>query len=202
MKVSASALVMAIAAMAAGSTNAYSFVQPIRSISPSIRNAGTSNLKMISTVDDRSERKSLDSSKTQYASLVKAPKDAYIAVSEIDAIFWCTPCITAVTAGCTVLLLKRCTAKRQQLILLDGVVDADEIVSPTRLSHRAVLFSQSVAFCSLYSLLRKENPTLTCTGPRFSTSPSWEDAMLDLEVFWLCLWLETCLVLHLLAILD
>ena len=183
--------------MAAGSTNAYSFVQPIRSISPSIRNAGTSNLKMISTGDDRSERKSLDISKTQYASLVKAPKDAYIAVSEIDAIFWCTPCITAVTAGCAVLLLKRCTAKRQHLILR---------VQCCRRRQDCLtnlfFFSLSIVFYSLYSLLRKENPTLTCTGPRFSTSPSWEDAMLDLEVFWLCLLLETCQELHLLAILD
>ena len=88
---------MAIAAMAADSADSYSFVQPIRSISPSIRNAGTSNLKMISTGDDRSERKSLDISKTQYASLVKAPKDAYIAVSETDASFWFALCIAAVT---------------------------------------------------------------------------------------------------------
>lgn len=73
---------MAVAAAATvGSANAYSFVQPMRTVPSSIRNAGTSSLKMISTGDDRSERQSLDISKTSYVSLVKAPKDAYIAVS-------------------------------------------------------------------------------------------------------------------------
>jgi hypothetical protein len=43
---------------------------------------GASSLTMISTGDDRSERKSLDISKTQYTSLVKAPKDSYIAFAE------------------------------------------------------------------------------------------------------------------------
>lgn len=38
---------------------------------------------MISTGDDRSERQSLDISKTTYTSLVKAPKDAYLAVSKL-----------------------------------------------------------------------------------------------------------------------
>ena len=37
---------------------------------------------MISTGDDRSERQSLDISKTQYTQLVKAPKDAYKAFAE------------------------------------------------------------------------------------------------------------------------
>jgi hypothetical protein len=46
------------------------------------KNGGASSLSMISTGDDRSERKSLDISKTQYTSLVKAPKDAYIAFAE------------------------------------------------------------------------------------------------------------------------
>jgi hypothetical protein len=81
MKFSAGSLMMVVAAATLGSTNAYSFIQPMRSVSPAIRNSGTSNLKMISTGDDRSERKSLDISKTTYAALVKAPKDAYIAVS-------------------------------------------------------------------------------------------------------------------------
>jgi hypothetical protein len=63
------------------SVNSYSFVQPMRTVPLSIRNGGTSSLKMISTGDDRSERKSLDISKTTYAALVKSPKDSYIAVS-------------------------------------------------------------------------------------------------------------------------
>jgi hypothetical protein len=82
MKLSTAALL--IASLAA-SADAYSFVQPMR-VAPSIRNAGSSNLKMISTGDDRSERKSLDISKTVYTSLVKAPKDAYIAVSYITSL--------------------------------------------------------------------------------------------------------------------
>lgn len=82
MKFCATNLALAVAAMVAGSSDAYSFIQPMRTVAPTIRNAGSSNLKMISTGDDRSERKSLDISKTQYASLVKAPKDAYIAVSD------------------------------------------------------------------------------------------------------------------------
>lgn len=77
MKLSTAALL--IASLVA-SADAYSFIQPMR-VAPSIRHAGSSNLKMISTGDDRSERKSLDISKTVYTSLVKAPKDAYIAVS-------------------------------------------------------------------------------------------------------------------------
>jgi hypothetical protein len=71
---------MLVAAATAVSVNGYSFVQPMRTVPLSIRNAGTSGLKMISTGDDRSERKSLDISKTMYTSLIKSPKDAYIAV--------------------------------------------------------------------------------------------------------------------------
>jgi hypothetical protein len=72
---------MLVVAATAATVNGYSFVQPMRTVPPSIRNAGTSSLKMISTGDDRSERKSLDISKTTYSALVKSPKDAYIAVS-------------------------------------------------------------------------------------------------------------------------
>jgi formate/nitrite transporter len=39
----------------------------------------------ISTGDDRSERKSLDISKTTYTSLIKSPKDAYMALAEKGA---------------------------------------------------------------------------------------------------------------------
>jgi formate/nitrite transporter FocA (FNT family) len=39
----------------------------------------------ISTGDDRSERKSLDISKTTYSSLIKSPKDSYIALAEKGA---------------------------------------------------------------------------------------------------------------------
>ncbi len=46
----------------------------------------SSSLMMISTGDDRSERQSLDISKTTYISLIKSPKDAYLAVS------CCVPC--------------------------------------------------------------------------------------------------------------
>jgi hypothetical protein len=45
--------------------------------------ASNTLLRMISTGDDRSERKSLDLSKTTYSSLIKSPKDACIAVSAV-----------------------------------------------------------------------------------------------------------------------
>jgi hypothetical protein len=44
------------------------------------RRNNNNKLMMISTGDDRSERQSLDISKTTYISLVKSPKDAYQAV--------------------------------------------------------------------------------------------------------------------------
>jgi hypothetical protein len=81
MKLSSGAVTVFAVATTAASVNGYSFIQPMRIVPPAIRNAGTSSLKMISTGDDRSERKSLDISKTTYSALVKAPKDAYIAVS-------------------------------------------------------------------------------------------------------------------------
>lgn len=43
-------------------------------------NNSRSRLMMISTGEDRSERQSLDISKTTYISLIKSPKDAYQAV--------------------------------------------------------------------------------------------------------------------------
>jgi hypothetical protein len=72
---------MLLVSVQAPFVSSYSFVQPMRTVPASIQNAGTSSLKMISTGDDRSERKSLDISKTTYSALVKSPKDAYIAVS-------------------------------------------------------------------------------------------------------------------------
>jgi hypothetical protein len=69
----------------AASVNAYSFTHPMKQhrvlMAPSSSSmGGLGGLKMISTGDDRSERLSLDISKTTYTSLIKAPKDAYIAV--------------------------------------------------------------------------------------------------------------------------
>ena len=63
---------------------AHAFVplSPIR-LSP-IRKP-LSSLKMISTGDDRSERYSLDISKTTYSSLMKSPKDSFIALAEKGA---------------------------------------------------------------------------------------------------------------------
>lgn len=95
-----SALALICAAVAATSTlvvNGYSFTaRPAgpRIATPKLvtttsykysspHNGGAyASLKMISTGDDRSERQSLDISKTQYTALVKAPKDAYIAFAE------------------------------------------------------------------------------------------------------------------------
>mmetsp|Transcript_24509 Transcript_24509/g.58144 ORF Transcript_24509/g.58144 Transcript_24509/m.58144 type:complete len:397 (-) Transcript_24509:625-1815(-) len=58
------------------------FVQAQNKLVSSSRSPPKSSLYMISTGDDRSERKSLDISKTSYTSLVKAPKDAYVAFAE------------------------------------------------------------------------------------------------------------------------
>jgi hypothetical protein len=67
----------------ASSSDAFSFTAPMPRVAPRIaRSQGAGDLTMISTGDDRSERRSLDISKTTYTSLVKAPKDAYIAVSD------------------------------------------------------------------------------------------------------------------------
>lgn len=67
----------------ASSASAFSFTQPMprlatAHIKPS---SGAASLRMISDGSDRAERQSLDISKTTYVSLIKAPKDAYIAVS-------------------------------------------------------------------------------------------------------------------------
>ena len=104
-KSTVASLCAAVALLAASTSDvdAYSFT-PARSTSPfsvsssykyygptnksSYKNKngnGASSLQMISTGDDRSERKSLDISKTQYVSLIKAPKDAYIAFAEKGA---------------------------------------------------------------------------------------------------------------------
>jgi hypothetical protein len=64
------------------SASAFSFTQPMPRVSSAgIKPSGASSLRMISDGSDRMERKSLDISKTTYVSLVKAPKDAYMAVS-------------------------------------------------------------------------------------------------------------------------
>eukprot|EP00529_Nitzschia_sp_RCC80_P021447 CAMPEP_0113487062 /NCGR_PEP_ID=MMETSP0014_2-20120614/25317_1 /TAXON_ID=2857 /ORGANISM="Nitzschia sp." /LENGTH=387 /DNA_ID=CAMNT_0000380751 /DNA_START=420 /DNA_END=1583 /DNA_ORIENTATION=+ /assembly_acc=CAM_ASM_000159 len=87
-----------LAATSTSNVDAYSFT-PARSTSPfsvssykyrssppsKANRNGASSLQMISTGDDRSERRSLDISKTQYVSLIKAPKDAYIAFAEKGA---------------------------------------------------------------------------------------------------------------------
>jgi hypothetical protein len=51
----------------------------------SSRRTDQHRLMMISTGDDRSERKSLDISTTTYTSLIKSPKDAYQAVSDDES---------------------------------------------------------------------------------------------------------------------
>jgi hypothetical protein len=71
---------------ASSSVDAFSFTNPMSTpkvlMLPQIsKRSGPAGLQMISTGDDRSERLSLDISKTTYTSLIKAPKDAYIAVS-------------------------------------------------------------------------------------------------------------------------
>ncbi len=67
--------------MAAPSCMGYSFVQPMRVAVPSSQRSPYT-LSMISDGTDRSERRSLDISKTTYSALVKSPKDAYIAFAE------------------------------------------------------------------------------------------------------------------------
>ena len=78
-------LATTLAACLIASTNGFSSnYVPIR-VAPTTIAKGTSSrstLKMISTGDDRTERKSLDISKTSYTALVKAPKDAYVAFAE------------------------------------------------------------------------------------------------------------------------
>jgi len=61
----------------------YSFIQPMRvGIVTTTPRRNSYTLSMISDGTDRSERRSLDISKTTYSSLVKSPKDAYIAFAE------------------------------------------------------------------------------------------------------------------------
>jgi formate/nitrite transporter FocA (FNT family) len=78
MKISIAALFL----LAARSCWGYSFVQPMRVAVRATTERSTSTLTMISDGTDRSERKSLDISKTTYSALVKSPKDAYIAFAE------------------------------------------------------------------------------------------------------------------------
>ena len=73
--------IAAVCFLAAQSCSGYSLVQPMRIVFPATpRKSHT--LSMISDGTDRSERKSLDISKTTYSALVKSPKDAYIAFAE------------------------------------------------------------------------------------------------------------------------
>jgi len=74
----------AVTLMAASSCSALSsFIQPMRVAVPTVaRKSSSSYLNMISDGTDRTERQSLDISKTTYSALVKSPKDAYIAFAE------------------------------------------------------------------------------------------------------------------------
>lgn len=75
------------------SVYSYSFVPALRSghhhhvkLNSAIRSGNRANtLSMISTGDDRSERFSLDISKTIYTSNMKSPKDSYTAFAEKGA---------------------------------------------------------------------------------------------------------------------
>jgi hypothetical protein len=88
MKLSVVAVSSFFLAASPSMTDAFSFTQPVHQlrvaprIVPTTAASGPGSLMMISTGDDRSERRSLDISKTTYTSLVKAPKDAYMAVSD------------------------------------------------------------------------------------------------------------------------
>jgi hypothetical protein len=66
--------------VAATGCEGYSFTQPMRVAS--IIPTRSYTFSMISDGSDRSERQSLDISKTTYSALVKAPKDAYKAFAE------------------------------------------------------------------------------------------------------------------------
>ncbi len=73
--------IAAVCLLAAQSCSGYSLIQPMRiGVPATLRKSYT--LSMISDGTDRSERKSLDISKTTYSALVKSPKDAYIAFAE------------------------------------------------------------------------------------------------------------------------
>jgi hypothetical protein len=77
MKLSIAALML----MAAQSCSGFSFIQPMRVAVPATAQKSYT-LSMISDGTDRSERRSLDISKTTYTALVKSPKDAYLAFAE------------------------------------------------------------------------------------------------------------------------
>ena len=78
------------ALLAISSAHAFSSTQPMPRLGVSVtqlqpigKSGSSSNTALhISTGDDRSERQSLDISKTTYVSLVKAPKDSYMAFAE------------------------------------------------------------------------------------------------------------------------
>ena len=73
------------ALLAISSANAFSSTMPMARVGIThIKPVGKSSSSAlhISTGDDRSERQSLDISKTTYTSLVKAPKDSYMAFAE------------------------------------------------------------------------------------------------------------------------
>jgi hypothetical protein len=75
------------ALLAISSANAFTSTQPmprvgVTQLKPAPGTSSSSSALYISTGDDRSERQSLDISKTVYTSLVKAPKDSYMAFAE------------------------------------------------------------------------------------------------------------------------
>jgi len=73
---------------AAGSVGAFSpqvHVAPLTTTNPMGVSKASNSRLFISTGEDRSERQSLDISKTTYSSTIKAPRDAYIAFAEKGA---------------------------------------------------------------------------------------------------------------------
>ena len=76
------------ALLAISSASAFTSTQPMPRIGVTHlkpvgkRSSDSGSALYISTGDDRSERQSLDISKTTYVSLVKAPKDSYMAFAE------------------------------------------------------------------------------------------------------------------------
>ena len=119
MKLSLAAALL-LTASSCGVVDGLSFTRPMTTpkvlLSPQIkRSSGMGGLQMISTGDDRSERLSLDISKTTYTSLIKAPKDAYIAVS--------SECLLYVV--CLVMIPLRstpCPRSQFKQVLLHGVL--------------------------------------------------------------------------------
>mmetsp|Transcript_75648 Transcript_75648/g.219715 ORF Transcript_75648/g.219715 Transcript_75648/m.219715 type:complete len:351 (+) Transcript_75648:46-1098(+) len=73
--------IAALLFLAAQGCSGYSFTQPMRVAVPTVAKRSYT-WSMISDGSDRSERKSLDISKTTYTALVKSPRDAYRAFAE------------------------------------------------------------------------------------------------------------------------